>query len=125
MWVDAMSDLTPSQLEAKLRTTIHRLEELSETYRDEAIIEARTEADYRIAYAGYFLTAPFERVADKEPHAMHMCGEDGTMLARKIAAAIADGTKQALYSERAVLSALQTMARAIQDEMRTAGFGTP
>lgn len=120
-----MSDLTPSQIEAKLRETIHRVEELSENYRDEAVIEARTEADYRIAFANYLLRSTEGTVKERESEAMAKCGEDGTMLNRKIAAAVADGTKQALYSERAVLSALQTMARAMQDEMRTAGYGTP
>lgn len=120
-----MTDLTPSQIEAKLRSTINRVETLSNDYRLHAIDDAEREADYRISFANYLLRSTESTVKERESEAMSKCGSDGTMLARKIAAATADGTKQALYSERAVLSALQTMARAMQDELRTAGYGTP
>ena len=111
-----MAELLPSQIEGKLRDLVHVGEQLAKDYAEQAVEAAVAEAEYRKAYARAFLTAPYDRVADKEPYAMDQCGKDGTMDRRKISAAVADGTKQAIYTNRDAISAVQTISANLRAE---------
>ena len=117
-----MSELTPVQLEREITVTIARLRELSDDYRRQTIEDGEAEAAYRQAFARYLLASTEKTVAEREAHAMTRCGDEGTMLNRKVAAAIAEGTKSALFTERAILSGLQTQARAMADEVKQGGW---
>lgn len=120
-----MAELSPLAIENKLRELVKAGEELLADYRIHAIEAAEAETEYRTNYAKYLLQSTQGTVKEREAEAMSKCGDDDSMRRRKIGEAIADVTKQAMYMNRAQLSAVQTMARQIVDEMKMSGWGTP
>lgn len=115
--------LTPAMVEEEIDRVLARLEALTEEYARACDAASSAEADYRIDYFKRLLTIKADgltmpdgtkrKVTDKEAEAhAHLGGQDpgANYRAYKITAGTQEHLKQALYTQRARLDALRTIA---------------
>lgn len=115
--------LTMGEVEEQIAYVLTRLEELTEEYAHACDAAAAAEADYRVDYWRRFLTIKADgitlpdgsrrKVTDKEAegHATLAGEHEGDAIrAYKITAGTQESLKQALYTQRARLDALRTIA---------------
>jgi hypothetical protein len=111
--------LTTAEVEEEIAGVLEHLENLTEEYARVCHAAAEAEADYRLRYFKALLRIKANGVAtddgprkatDKEADALATVDAADELRAHKITGAYAESTKQALYTHRARLDALRTVA---------------
>lgn len=115
--------LTQGQIEDGIEDVLNRLEALTDDYATICDEAADAEVDYRVGQAKALLIlksapdpATNKFLSDKAAEARATKIIETEMRAHKIAAAKVESTKQALYTHRARLDALRTLAANVRSQ---------
>lgn len=126
-----MSRETPTvgEMVDEMRTLSRMVDQLVGDLRSEAVTAAREDATYREAYSRAVLAAKVgeeahgRRVTNAEAEAQADLDTIDKRVTAKVAEALADATKQALMARRTQMSALQSIASAVREEMQFSRTG--
>lgn len=118
---------TVGDLVGEIRILSRLIDDLCGDLRVQAETAAREDAVYREGYSRALLTAKAgeKRMTNAEAEAVADLETIGKRTVAKIAEAMADATKQALLARRTQLSALQSVAAAVREEMAFSRTGGP
>lgn len=116
-----MSRETPTmgEMVAEMRLLSRQVDSLVSELRIQAEKAAREDAAYRLAFSRAVLTAKASgsRVTNDEASARAEVETNNLRVNAKVAEALADANKQALLARRTQMSALQSIAAAMREEM--------